>query len=109
MIRPPPRSTRTDTLFPYTALVRSDHRLARDLAPLVGQAEDLARGFDEMVVEGGADRDVGDVLVPAEVLLEVVGTALPGRLGSALMMQEVDEEHVLGEADRKSTRLNSSH
>src|SRR3546814_14225628 len=30
MIRPPPRSTRTDTLFPYTTLFRSlaDHRPA---------------------------------------------------------------------------------
>src|SRR3546814_6196447 len=26
MIRRPPRSTRTDTLFPYTTLFRSDHR-----------------------------------------------------------------------------------
>src|SRR3546814_9446872 len=26
MIRPPPRSTRTDTLFPYTTLFRSDFR-----------------------------------------------------------------------------------
>src|SRR3546814_19210416 len=25
MIRPPPRLTRTDTLFPYTTLFRSDH------------------------------------------------------------------------------------
>src|SRR3546814_3004457 len=25
MIRPPPRSTRTDTLFPYTTLFRSQH------------------------------------------------------------------------------------
>src|SRR3546814_16784829 len=31
MIRRPPRSTRTDTLFPYTTLVRSpDARAARD-------------------------------------------------------------------------------
>src|SRR3546814_1943252 len=28
MIRRPPRSTRTDTLFPYTTLFRSVHRLA---------------------------------------------------------------------------------
>src|SRR3546814_3850505 len=28
MIRRPPRSTRTDTLFPYTTLFRSDHRSA---------------------------------------------------------------------------------
>src|SRR3546814_9038262 len=29
MIRRPPRSTRTDTLFPYTTLFRSRHRTAR--------------------------------------------------------------------------------
>src|SRR3546814_2546765 len=29
MIRRPPRSTRTDTLFPYTTLFRSDHAQAR--------------------------------------------------------------------------------
>src|SRR3546814_3354082 len=29
MIRRPPRSTRTDTLFPYTTLFRSHHRRAR--------------------------------------------------------------------------------
>src|SRR3546814_12294623 len=39
MIRRPPRSTRTDTLFPYTTLFRSEPRFAggeeerRDLAP----------------------------------------------------------------------------
>src|SRR3546814_13095289 len=32
MIRRPPRSTRTDTLFPYTTLFRSLHRVT-DLAP----------------------------------------------------------------------------
>src|SRR3546814_3560091 len=31
MIRRPPRSTRTDTLFPYTTLFRSVHRSAQDL------------------------------------------------------------------------------
>src|SRR3546814_4472828 len=30
MIRRPPRSTRTDTLFPYTTLFRSASRLRRD-------------------------------------------------------------------------------
>src|SRR3546814_20706384 len=35
MVRRPPRSTRTDTLFPYTTLFRSDQgtRLARALYP----------------------------------------------------------------------------
>src|SRR3546814_12902672 len=31
MIRRPPRSTRTDTLFPYTTLFRSRHRLRREI------------------------------------------------------------------------------
>src|SRR3546814_6920856 len=33
MIRRPPRSTRTDTLFPYTTLVRSPNRAADFLCP----------------------------------------------------------------------------
>src|SRR3546814_4854747 len=32
MIRRPPRSTRTDTLFPYTTLFRSAHRWRRPLS-----------------------------------------------------------------------------
>src|SRR3546814_18297514 len=35
MIRRPPRSTRTDTLFPYTTLFRSD-RLKRDIGLIFG-------------------------------------------------------------------------
>src|SRR3546814_14000503 len=31
MIRPPPRSTRTDTLFPYTTLFRSNCEICRDI------------------------------------------------------------------------------
>src|SRR3546814_981070 len=41
MIRRPPRSTRTDTLFPYTTLFRSHHHphpeQAHRLAPLLGR------------------------------------------------------------------------
>src|SRR3546814_13913410 len=41
MIRRPPRSTRTDTLFPYTTLFRSDvlkFRTLEDLLPRAGKA-----------------------------------------------------------------------
>src|SRR3546814_19107967 len=38
MIRRPPRSTRTDTLFPYTTLFRSDHFLDRRLGDEVDRA-----------------------------------------------------------------------
>src|SRR3546814_4973239 len=49
LIRRPPRSTRTDTLFPYTTLFRSvpQHQVrahaGRDAAQLPGHAQDLRR------------------------------------------------------------------
>src|SRR3546814_3040593 len=48
MIRRPPRSTRTDTLFPYTALFRSS---ARGLA---GRALGVTRFAPVSLVEAGA-------------------------------------------------------
>src|SRR3546814_5913398 len=44
MIRPPPRPTRTDTLFPYTSLFRS--HLAADRASAAKLHECFAFGFD---------------------------------------------------------------
>src|SRR3546814_17757580 len=44
MVRRPPRSTRTDTLFPYTALFRSaDPRAARGRGRMSVDLEDAAR------------------------------------------------------------------
>src|SRR3546814_6286163 len=40
MLRRPPRSTRTDTLFPYTTLFRSDRHARRVDAELVGAAHE---------------------------------------------------------------------
>src|SRR3546814_10849397 len=44
MIRRPPRSTRTDTLFPYTTLFRSRGPKARRYVGRVVAAANLARG-----------------------------------------------------------------
>src|SRR3546814_8831066 len=61
MIRRPPRSTRTDTLFPYTTLFRFAHRRHEDvgLAPedALGHARGAARVEDVEVV--GAPLSVG--------------------------------------------------
>src|SRR3546814_4121866 len=51
MIRRPPRSTRTDTLFPYTTLFRSDVELAA--APGLGN-DDLHRTIDDLAIHGAA-------------------------------------------------------
>src|SRR3546814_9967597 len=53
MIRRPPRSTRTDTLFPYTTLFRSLRRLRADAADLVGGEDAL--GVDERPQLGDVD------------------------------------------------------
>src|SRR3546814_15568977 len=65
MIRRPPRSTRTDTLFPYTTLVRSArpaHRVAQrragagERAPRRPRAAALRRApGDRGMIGGGAD------------------------------------------------------
>src|SRR3546814_2340642 len=53
MIRPPPRSTRPDTLFPHTPLFRSRHRLAGRIDALAGALPHTAltqivQGIDEI-------------------------------------------------------------
>src|SRR3546814_6203689 len=108
MIRRPPRSTRTDTLFPYTTLFRSheiheraeiDHRydLARvDLAHFRfgDDADDpVLRGFD--LVEIGR----GDLDQPFVVDIDL-------RAGGR---DDLADHLAAGAEDRKSTRLNSSH
>src|SRR3546814_1671875 len=73
MIRRPPRSTRTDTLFPYTTLFRSDEDPARGrsigtpwLAYAIGDVRGL-RGKPRLRVDGrdvpvlqGLDEEGGD-------------------------------------------------
>src|SRR3546814_990656 len=54
MVRRPPRSTRTDTLFPYTTLFRSDDTLGNHAGP---SAADLdGDGVSEVVVTRGGNR-----------------------------------------------------
>src|SRR3546814_11725919 len=43
MIRRPPRSKRTDTLFPYTTLFRSHHRTRRGTADAAGAGRGVGR------------------------------------------------------------------
>src|SRR3546814_18454843 len=66
MIRRPPRSTRTDTLFPYTTLFRSDAQVGLfgaaeiDALAAIGGIDQVGlseAGFDAAVGDGG---DIGD-------------------------------------------------
>src|SRR3546814_13160844 len=127
MILRPPRSTRTDTLFPSTTLFRSALQLHCDLRRHVDRlgidAGELRR---EAVV--GLDHGLGPFPVGLE-FLRLRFQLLKGKLVDQLHIVEVAvvplAEEVAGhapagllvsldtdeaaEADRKSTRLNSSH
>src|SRR3546814_12163523 len=106
MLRRHPRSTRTDTLFPYTALFRSSERLR------VG-FERIARPFVEAVFTAL------EIVIDAALHLRVVaidGCTQRCRVDAAVRGQRFDgvglAQHLAvepGLRDRKSTRLNSSH
>src|SRR3546814_19831154 len=69
MIRMPPKSTRTDTLFPYTTLCRSGHRVA--IAEQVETpAEAKARGGSKALVARDIVRFVTAGTLTEEALLE---------------------------------------
>src|SRR3546814_2705606 len=114
MIRRPPRSTRTDTLFPYTTLVRSavDDVAAVDLRAhaaddgvvlVVDLADDL---FEDVLQRDDAHQgavfvaDDREMLAPLATGQQLVEQA--GRIRT--------EPRLRGERrDRTRTRLNSSH
>src|SRR3546814_6505643 len=128
MIRRPPRSTRTDTLFPYTTLFRS---------PSFGSqlpGERTERRCRWIRFEGAVGQQgVGGAIACLPPKLPAsLGSVTPGQPAGddsdnlaiefrALLRRKVDRSHAaleigpikltdLGhESDRKSTRLNSSH
>src|SRR3546814_20525644 len=100
MIRRPPGSTRTDTLFPYTTLFRS----------AVLERAVPAEPIDELVLcQFRRARCNGPVQVEAhwpdaQAAPIAMGIAYPG---DALAVAASLPDGITG--DRKSTRLNSSH
>src|SRR3546814_15007051 len=102
MIRRPPRSTRTDLLFPYTTLFRSVR--ANMTAPLACAPEWLHIG--ETAVEhllGAFDGERFDrIRRRAALIVAAAGIAFGIFVGE-------DRALRLQHRDRKSTRLNSSH
>src|SRR3546814_17571955 len=71
MIRPPPRSTRTDTLFPYTALFRSLARQAGGHRPAAGSVEAMAAPVNILLVDDQPGR-----LMTYRAILEPLGERL---------------------------------
>src|SRR3546814_14567757 len=97
MIRRPPRSTRTDTLFPYTTLFRS---LEEDKAREGSLAHDAAEAIKRLTAEA-------EQIAMRLKETEAVRPDLDDRIARADIIAR-DAELDLAR-DRKSTRLNSSH
>src|SRR3546814_6598858 len=119
MIRRPPRSTRTDTLFPYTTLFRSRALVAggrtvaaadRDRVALGQAAEALGSGFVPMPVDlaDAAETEALVERVAADFGISAIvhSAGLFPQAGLAATSLQLWDSVM---ADRKSTRLNSSH
>src|SRR3546814_18201853 len=97
MIRRPPRSTRTDSLFPYTTLFRSHHEAG--VSRLM-----LLRDTDVISALRRPDRLSPEVTAWAE------SADADQCYISAISILEIEQGVLAKErVDRKSTRLNSSH
>src|SRR3546814_14048786 len=104
MIRRPPRSTRTDTLFPYTALFRSNSADRRMKIPQGRLTNALVIATSviwlALTLTGYQNHAAG------------VGGFFPARISGALDLEGALPAWLTplsAVLDRKSTRLNSSH
>src|SRR3546814_15943436 len=97
MIRQPPRSTRTDTLLPYTTLFRSEAGSWQTAQP----AEQALRGQWWKLFGDDTLNALEDQAQQANQNLQAAAARL--KQARALLGDARSER------DRKSTRLNSSH
>src|SRR3546814_15785510 len=99
MIRRPPRSTRTDTLFPYTTLCRSYDEDSLKMETTDGIHEDLG--------EVGEDGARAVLHTDAELAAAEDDEPAQRAYGNEEEAQGAERVNEF-EIDRKSTRLNSS-
>src|SRR3546814_3925109 len=119
MLLRPPRSTRTDTLFPYTTLFRSQ---------LIAKYQRRFPGFDDKIVSmyarGMSTREISGHLrdlYGIDVSPDLISTVTDAVLDEVATWQQRPLTRFIrwssstrsgsrsGMKDRKSTRLNSSH
>src|SRR3546814_8314049 len=127
MIRRPPRSTRTDTLFPYTTLFRSRQGCRGEAEALYQDAVRLAARPNPQlhvplhvrIARAGDGLGEAGTTHAGAVHAEKLGVLLVQGFGDHLVDVSASRKRLarrvivgdgIGEpGDRKSTRLNSSH
>src|SRR3546814_3932377 len=120
MIRRPPRSTRTDTLFPYTTLFRSESSATQRRPRPPAQREEGVMMINPAALDASAPRsasghelmDQGYTILRGAVSPSLIGHVADD-LGPRYAATPFCEGGFYGgrtkRLDRKSTRLNSSH
>src|SRR3546814_1611773 len=124
MIRRPPRSTRTDTLFPYTTLFRSARSIfmGGEIGPgrISGRQDSIIDIMgDAHLLEHGGQRAGWTWCIGEQQYVTAFGAEIRQRLryariGRLPVMQDAPDVAkqcvvIIRDLDRKSTRLNSSH
>src|SRR3546814_5325842 len=123
MIRRPPRSTRTDTLFPYTTLFRSprqvehhghvEHHVAAEHEELAVREVLHPHDAEDQRQAGGHQRVHRAALQPEHQYLAenrwLEEQAVIPQIHSFTISSSRWAISSRGPSDRKSTRLNSSH
>src|SRR3546814_13241017 len=110
MVLPPPRSKRTDTLFPYTTLFRSS---GNSIPPPM--SEFLKQQLDEAAIRlADSEREALDYARRTRIIdaSNAAGTESDGTPPKSLVtatLVKLNQDYAEAVADRKSTRLNSSH
>src|SRR3546814_3182802 len=111
MIRRPPRSTRTDTLFPYTTLFRSLF-VHPDVRRMLMEGKALTEGLRALCLWGALQVDLihnaatQEERQAADDLISLLTPVIKGFGTDKGYEIATNAQQVL---DRKSTRLNSSH
>src|SRR3546814_13021272 len=98
MIRRPPRSTRTDTLFPYTTLFRSVRRAGRAVEPAAHRARPSGTGraapqHDLQLPRAGRFAEGGRPVLPDR---DIPAESVRGAVAPARRLS--DERHYGGHA-----------
>src|SRR3546814_14744467 len=127
MIPRPPRSNRTDTLFPYTTLFRSVSICRKQVAPMTDEADKPRRGRtgkrmmylnplpSSEPTQDGSDRTavVAEFAkrVQRRMIMKSWNQSDLARQASVFLSEKAGKRKNMGRdsVDRKSTRLNSSH
>src|SRR3546814_5263742 len=117
MIRRPPRSTRTDTLFPYTTLFRSADELGQSLLHIAHMTLSSRRrswappARSDVISRSAYDNPSSHTASGGCDGLDEMARPLLEREGGVGQPRRHPTERfgALADRDRKSTRLNSSH